>query len=100
MVEFDQEPKLIQRCEKKYEWTKQAFIKLFEEMSDLPEYKSQLKEDDVKLWIHEQGTPMYNKVPMMKTEYIFDSRFSMESVVQAIHNSDCRMKWDSNMASK
>ena len=52
------------------------------------------------MWINEKGTPMYNKIPLMKTEYIFDSRFSMESVVQAIHNSDMRMQWDSIMASK
>jgi len=36
----------------------------------------------------------------MKSEYIFDQRIPMEAVVNAIHNSDMRMKWDTNMQSK
>ena len=81
MHEFEQDPKLVQRCEKKFEWTKSAFIKLFDDLSELQTYKSALNEDRCKLWINEKGSPMYNKIPMMKTEYIFDARFSMESVV-------------------
>ena len=91
MIEFDQDPKLIQRTEKKYEWNKSAFIKLFDEMNELNTYKSALNDECVKLWINEKGTPMNNKIPLMKSEYIFDARFSMESVVQAIHNSDMRI---------
>ena len=81
MVEFEQDPKLIQRCEKKYEWTKTAFIKLFDEINEIQTFKNALDDENIKLWINEKGTPMYNKIPIMKSEYIFDSRFSMESVV-------------------
>jgi hypothetical protein len=81
LMEFDQDSKLIQRTEKKYEWTKSAFIKLFDEINELNTYKSALNDPCVKLWINEKGTPMYNKLPLMKSEFIFDARFSMESVV-------------------
>jgi len=59
MTEFDQEPKLIQRTEKKYDWSKIALINQFNELNELSTFKEALNTDNVKLWVNEKGTPMY-----------------------------------------
>jgi hypothetical protein len=35
--------------------------------------------------------------PMFKTEYIFDSKYSMNLIIKAVHNAEMRKKWDTNL---
>ena len=84
--EFDQEPKLILRQEKKYEWSKEFLMKTFDDINNLETYKNHLNDPNVKLWLNEKGTPFYNKMPLIKTVYIFDPKLSLNQVVRAIHS--------------
>lgn len=70
--EFDQEPKLILRQEKSFDWSKDYLMKMFDEVNHLETYKNQLNTPNIKLWINEKGTPFYNKMPLIKTIYVFD----------------------------
>lgn len=51
------------------------------------------------MWINEKGTPFYNKIPIIKTIYTFDPKFSMKDIVGAIHTEQ-RLKWDPYIESK
>ena len=51
------------------------------------------------MWINEKGTPFYNKIPIIKTVYTFDPKYSMNDIVGAIH-TDQRLKWDPYIESK
>ena len=42
---------------------------------------------------------MYKYCPLFKTEYIFDPSIKIDKVIQAMHNSDVRVKWDKNVES-
>ena len=42
---------------------------------------------------------MYKYCPLFKTEYIFDPSIKIDKVIQAMHNSGVRVKWDKNVES-
>lgn len=98
-AEFDQDPKIIMRCEKKYDWNKQYLMRIFEDISQIPTYKVVQDTPGVKIWLNEKGTPFYNKIPMIKTIYTFDPKYKMKDIVGAIHTEQ-RLKWDQNIESK
>ena len=64
-----------------------------------PEYEPGF-ESNIQLWISENGSPYFKKVPLFKTEYIYPSKFSVDQIIQAIHSPDLRCKWDRNVESK
>ena len=97
--EFDQDPKIIMRSEKKYQWNKQYLMRIFDEISQIHTFKIVQDTPEVKMWINEKGTPFYNKMPIVKTVYTFDPKFQMKDIVGAIHTEE-RLKWDPNIASK
>ena len=53
-------------------------MKLFEEMSEMPTFKQHLDVENISMYINEKGTPYNNKLPLIKTVYVFDSKFSMD----------------------
>jgi hypothetical protein len=63
-------------------------MKLFEEMSEIPTFKQHLDVENISMYINEKGTPYNNKLPLIKTVYVFDSKFSMDQIVSSIHSSD------------
>lgn len=46
---------------------------------------------------YQKGTPKMKYQPMFKTEYIFDSKYSMNLIIKAVHNPEMRKKWDTNL---
>jgi hypothetical protein len=40
--------------------------------------KNVFNKENIKFCINDKGTLFHNKHPLFKTEYIFDSRFTME----------------------
>ena len=54
--EFVSEPRLIAKHEKKYEWTKQGIMNLFDSLNGIKTYQSLLDEPGCKFWINEVGT--------------------------------------------
>ena len=51
--EFAQEPRLIGRHEKKYDWSKQGLMSLFDNLNSIYTFNSMLDEPGCKFWINE-----------------------------------------------
>ena len=84
--EFQEQPKLITRQEKKIEWNKIFIVNLFEELATKLPYKLSYNDRDagnIYFEICEKGTPYYSKIPLFKTEYIYPSKYNMEQLVEA-----------------
>ena len=47
--------------------------------------------------IQQKGYHYFKYFPLFKTEYLFDSKFTMDQVIQACHDPQRRVKWDKNI---
>lgn len=95
--EFVSEPRLIAKHEKKYEWTKQGIMALYDNLNNIKTYNSLLDEPGCKFWINEKGYQYFKFFPLFKSEYLFDKRYTMDQVIQAVHDPIRRAKWDKNV---
>mmetsp|Transcript_23014 Transcript_23014/g.35587 ORF Transcript_23014/g.35587 Transcript_23014/m.35587 type:complete len:130 (-) Transcript_23014:326-715(-) len=66
-------------------------------MTSLKTYRNVVNDPAVKLFLSEKGTPSVRTSPMFKTEYYFPAKFSMDSIVDALHSSEKRLLWDKNL---
>lgn len=80
-------------------FTKNGFIKLFEELWNLDNYKSVWNKDDLLIELRYEGTPMNNKFYLIKTIYKLkksDLKYNkdIESIMDYCYDLNLRPIWD------
>jgi hypothetical protein len=75
---------LINKVEKKNEWSKIALANLFEANQQLKTYKTLLNEPNVKVEFNEKGSTLWKYCPVIKTEFLFDPKWKVEHILFAL----------------
>jgi len=72
-------------------------LELYSKLESQPKMKKMLNEESVKVHFNEKGSCLYNKVPLVKIEYLFPSLYSIDLILKSTHDIEERQKWDPNI---